>query len=72
MLVLLLGVLHAVHIDYFIDDIRCHVASSMVSGLVTTVASVPVDITKTRLPICNDLVYFIQVVNKLLFVEFKT
>ena len=35
--------------DYFDDNIKCHVASSMVSGLVTTVASVPVDITKTRL-----------------------
>ncbi len=35
--------------DYFDDNIKCHIASSMVSGLVTTVASVPVDITKTRL-----------------------
>ena len=34
---------------YFVDDIKCHFAASMISGLVTTVASMPVDITKTRI-----------------------
>lgn len=34
--------------DYFVDDIRCHFAASMISGLVTTVVSMPVDIAKTR------------------------
>ena len=33
---------------YFQDDIKCHFAASMISGLVTTLASMPVDITKTR------------------------
>ena len=33
---------------YFVDDIKCHFGASMLSGLVTTLASMPVDITKTR------------------------
>jgi hypothetical protein len=33
---------------YFKDNIFCHFVSSMISGLVTTAASMPVDIAKTR------------------------
>ncbi|XP_003386705.1 PREDICTED: mitochondrial 2-oxoglutarate/malate carrier protein-like isoform X2 [Amphimedon queenslandica] len=35
--------------SYFVDDIKCHFVSSMISGLVTTIASMPVDISKTRI-----------------------
>ncbi|XP_059477187.1 mitochondrial 2-oxoglutarate/malate carrier protein [Neocloeon triangulifer] len=34
---------------YFQDNILCHFVSSMISGLVTTAASMPVDIAKTRI-----------------------
>lgn len=34
---------------YFQDNIFCHFVSSMISGLVTTAASMPVDIAKTRI-----------------------
>ncbi|KRT79703.1 mitochondrial carrier protein [Oryctes borbonicus] len=34
---------------YLGDDIKCHFAASMVSGLMTTAASMPVDIAKTRI-----------------------
>ena len=34
--------------DYFADNIFCHFCASMISGLVTTIASMPVDIAKTR------------------------
>ncbi|XP_077998025.1 mitochondrial 2-oxoglutarate/malate carrier protein-like [Glandiceps talaboti] len=34
---------------YFKDDIFCHFVASMISGLVTTAASMPVDIAKTRI-----------------------
>ncbi|XP_012673068.2 mitochondrial 2-oxoglutarate/malate carrier protein-like [Clupea harengus] len=34
---------------YFRDDILCHFCASMFSGLVTTAASMPVDIVKTRI-----------------------
>merc|ERR1711997_728241 len=34
---------------YIQDGIFCHFVASMISGLVTTVASMPVDIMKTRL-----------------------
>lgn len=33
---------------YFNDNIGCHFAASMISGFVTTAASMPVDIAKTR------------------------
>lgn len=33
---------------YFSDNILCHFCASMISGLVTTAASMPVDIAKTR------------------------
>lgn len=33
---------------YFRENIMLHFASSMISGLVTTAASMPVDIAKTR------------------------
>ena len=33
---------------YVRDGIGCHFASSLLSGFVTTVVSMPVDITKTR------------------------
>lgn len=33
---------------YFEENIVLHFASSMISGLVTTAASMPVDIAKTR------------------------
>ena len=36
--------------DYFKDDIFCHFVASMISGLITTIASMPVDIAKTRWP----------------------
>ncbi|XP_064384029.1 mitochondrial 2-oxoglutarate/malate carrier protein-like isoform X1 [Halichondria panicea] len=35
--------------SYFVDDIKCHFGSSMISGLVTTLVSMPVDIAKTRI-----------------------
>lgn len=34
---------------YFNDNILCHFTASMISGLVTTAASMPVDIAKTRI-----------------------
>ncbi|KAL1482568.1 hypothetical protein MTO96_033700, partial [Rhipicephalus appendiculatus] len=34
---------------YFRDNIMCHFAASMISGLITTAASMPVDIAKTRI-----------------------
>jgi len=34
---------------YFKDNIGCHFVASMISGLVTTAASMPVDIAKTRI-----------------------
>lgn len=34
---------------YFRDNIGCHFAASMISGLITTAASMPVDIAKTRI-----------------------
>nr|XP_005997952.1 PREDICTED: mitochondrial 2-oxoglutarate/malate carrier protein [Latimeria chalumnae] len=34
---------------YFQDNILCHFCASMISGLVTTAASMPVDIAKTRI-----------------------
>lgn len=34
---------------YFSDNIFCHFVASMISGLVTTAASMPVDIAKTRI-----------------------
>ncbi|PIK40352.1 hypothetical protein BSL78_22805, partial [Apostichopus japonicus] len=34
---------------YFGDNIGCHFGASMISGLVTTIASMPVDIAKTRI-----------------------
>lgn len=34
---------------YFNDNIMCHFVASMISGLVTTAASMPVDIAKTRI-----------------------
>ncbi|CAI9741244.1 Hypothetical predicted protein [Octopus vulgaris] len=34
---------------YFSDNIMCHFGASMISGLVTTAASMPVDIAKTRI-----------------------
>lgn len=34
--------------DAFSDNILCHFCASMISGLVTTLASMPVDIAKTR------------------------
>lgn len=34
---------------YFSDNIMCHFVASMISGLVTTAASMPVDIAKTRI-----------------------
>nr|XP_009862380.1 mitochondrial 2-oxoglutarate/malate carrier protein [Ciona intestinalis] len=35
--------------DYFHDNIFCHFVASMISGLITTAASMPVDIAKTRI-----------------------
>ncbi|KAK3105327.1 hypothetical protein FSP39_022784 [Pinctada imbricata] len=34
---------------YFTDGLFCHFIASMISGLVTTIASMPVDIAKTRI-----------------------
>lgn len=34
---------------YFRDDLLCHFVASMISGLATTLASMPVDIAKTRI-----------------------
>jgi len=34
---------------YFKDNVFCHFVSSMISGLITTAASMPVDIAKTRI-----------------------
>ena len=38
-----------IKIKPFQDGIFCHFVASMISGLVTTIASMPVDIAKTRL-----------------------
>jgi len=38
-----------IKIKLFQDGIFCHFVASMISGLVTTIASMPVDIAKTRL-----------------------
>ena len=35
-------------LGYFEDNIACHFTASMISGLATTYASMPVDIAKTR------------------------
>uniref|UniRef100_A0A914R1T8 Uncharacterized protein n=1 Tax=Parascaris equorum TaxID=6256 RepID=A0A914R1T8_PAREQ len=35
--------------SYIQDGIFCHFCASMISGLATTIASMPVDIAKTRL-----------------------
>ncbi|XP_065651853.1 mitochondrial 2-oxoglutarate/malate carrier protein [Hydra vulgaris] len=35
--------------EYFNDNIKCHVASSAISGFLSTVASLPADIIKTRM-----------------------
>ena len=35
--------------DHFEDNIKCHFTASMISGFITTVASLPVDIAKTRI-----------------------
>ena len=43
-----LFVLFCIHEGYFQDNILCHFGASMISGLVTTIASMPVDIAKTR------------------------
>ena len=54
---------------YVQDGIFCHFLASMFSGLVTTIASMPVDIAKTRYMINilviknklkNDIYYFID------------
>lgn len=34
---------------YFKDNVMCHFVASMISGLITTAASMPVDIVKTRI-----------------------
>lgn len=39
---------NSIIVAYFKDDIKCHFAASMTSGLFTTIASMPVDISKTR------------------------
>ena len=46
---------HTIHSlsDYFRDNITCHFAASMISGFVTTLASMPVDIAKTRY-VCSE------------------
>merc|ERR1719494_593613 len=36
-------------LSYFEDNILCHFVASMISGFATTVASMPVDIAKTRI-----------------------
>lgn len=35
--------------SYFEDNIKCHFTASMISGLITTIASMPADIAKTRI-----------------------
>jgi len=35
--------------SYFVDNIYCHLASSMISGFVATCASTPFDVAKTRI-----------------------
>lgn len=67
---------------YFQDNIACHFGASMISGFVTTCASMPVDIAKTRYTLqycfqcfsidipCMYLVWFSQVyVHAVLFQE---
>ena len=41
--------LHPSVAGYIQDGIFCHFVASMISGLVTTIASMPVDIAKTRI-----------------------
>ena len=53
---------------YFNDNIMCHFAASMISGLITTVASMPVDISSYGSPITR-ISYFVCFKQKL---EFRT
>ena len=46
--VLLRCLFFVVFSGYFKDDLLCHFGASMISGLATTLASMPVDIAKTR------------------------
>lgn len=48
------------------DGIFCHFCASMISGLATTIASMPVDIAKTRLDFIAK-----KIKNLLIFTEFK-
>ena len=41
---------------YLKDGIFCHFCASMISGLATTIASMPVDIAKTRYSYTEDFV----------------
>uniref|UniRef100_A0AAX7TR58 Mitochondrial 2-oxoglutarate/malate carrier protein n=1 Tax=Astatotilapia calliptera TaxID=8154 RepID=A0AAX7TR58_ASTCA len=49
---------------YFRDDILCHFCASMISGLVTTAASMPVDIVKTSLTTFSFFLVLVRVVGK--------
>jgi len=42
------GLNDCVYIGYFKENILLHFIASMISGLITTAASMPVDIAKTR------------------------
>ena len=57
-----------IFIAYFVDDIKCHFAASMISGLVTTVASMPVDITKTR---STNIYSLLNIQLTLIFTKFQ-
>ena len=43
------GISHYIYLGYFNEGIFLHFCASMISGLVTTAASMPVDIAKTRI-----------------------
>lgn len=43
------GISHYIYSGYFNEGIFLHFCASMISGLVTTAASMPVDIAKTRI-----------------------
>ena len=43
-------------LGYFEDNVTCHFTASLISGLATTYASLPVDIAKTRYVVEYDFI----------------
>lgn len=62
--------------NYFKEGILLHFCASMISGLITTIASMPVDIVKTRVQRAsgkaNALVSYNLLINFQILLRFKT